>query len=77
VIAGQVFWLIASIICSIGGAILVREWHVNRHYDLRQFSWKRWLTKDEGLNPLEKLINGIIGIVIGMFATMVFLSSLE
>ncbi|CCH48162.1 protein of unknown function [Pseudodesulfovibrio piezophilus C1TLV30] len=73
-IAGIIFWIIASIVCSVGGVVFIREWYYSRHTDLRPFSWKRWFNKDEGLNPREKLINGIICIIIGAFAALILLS---
>lgn len=73
---GQVFWLIASVVCIAGGIVLIRGWYCTRLTDLRPFSWKRWFNKDEGLNPVEKLINGVIGLILGAFATLIFLSSL-
>ena len=75
-IAGQIFYSIALVLCTWGGLMDIREWYRTRHTDLRPFSWKRWFSKDEGLNPREKLINGIIGIIIGAFAALIFLSSL-
>ncbi len=75
-IAGQIFLLICLVLCTWGGLVDIRKWYRTRHTDLRPFSWKRWFNKDEGLNPREKLINGIIFIIIGAFATLVFLSSL-
>lgn len=73
---GTVFMFVAGAVCIIGGLFLIREWYCTRHTDLRPFSWKRWFNKDEGLNPREKLINGLIGLIIGAFATLIFLSSL-
>jgi hypothetical protein len=75
-IAGQIFLSIALVLCTWGGWMDIRKWYRTRHTDLRPFSWKRWFNKDEGLNPREKLINGIISILIGVFATLVLLSSL-
>ncbi len=65
---GQVFFLAGFFICTIGGLMYIREWYCDRHTDLRSFSWKRLLTKEEGFSPKEKLVHGLIGILLGLLS---------
>ena len=72
-VTGLIFWIVASIVCSVAGIVFIREWYCSRLIDVRPFSWKRWFNKDEGLSPREKLVNGIICITVGLFATVILI----
>lgn len=72
----QLFFIVASIICFWGGFIMIQKWRRHRTTDLRPFSWKRWFNTDDGLNPRENLINGLIGIAVGIMGAAIFISTL-